>query len=63
MRYRIKNKLRDGGVIMKSLDLSVLNSKKTVIVSSTEALKEITPINWSKSVLSGEKKVVVSCKK
>lgn len=34
---------------MKSLDLSVLNSKKTVIVSSTEALKEITPINWSKS--------------
>jgi hypothetical protein len=63
MRYRIINRPRDGGVIMKSLDLSVLNSKKTAIVSSAEALREVTPINWSKSVLSGEKKVVVSCKK
>jgi len=39
---------------MKSLDLSVLNSKKTVIVSSTEALKEITPINLSKNEEAGE---------
>ena len=47
---------------MKSLDSSVLNFKKTVIVSSTEALKEVAPIKWSKSVLSGEK-IVVNCKK
>ena len=47
---------------MKSLDSSVLNSKKTAIISSAEALKEVTPINWSKSVLCGGK-VVVNCKK
>lgn len=48
---------------MKSLDLSILNSKKTITVTSSEALKEVTPINWSKSVRSGKKKVIVSCKK
>lgn len=63
MRYRIKNRPRDGGVIMKSLDLSILNSKKTITVTSSEALKEVTPINWSKSVRSGKKRVIVSCKK
>ena len=54
-----------GGVTMKdiknnSFNIDILKSKKTRIVSSAEALKDITSINWSKQVLSGEKKVVVT---
>lgn len=48
---------------MKSLDLSILKTKKTVITSSVEALKEVTPINWSNDVLTGKKKIIVSCSK
>lgn len=59
MQYKIKNDLTNGGVNMKSLDLSILKNKKSTIVSSKEALKDVTPINWSKSVLSGEKKIIV----
>jgi hypothetical protein len=44
---------------MKSLDLSSLKNKKSTTMSSKEALKDVTPINWSKSVLSGEKKIIV----
>lgn len=63
MRYKIKKRPTNGGVIMKSLDLSILKTKKTVIMSSVEALKEVTPINWSNDVLSGKKKIIVSCNK
>lgn len=48
---------------MKSLDLSLLKTKKTAIISSAEALKEVTPINWSNAVLSGKKKIIVTCNK
>lgn len=47
----------------KSLDLSKLNNKKSTIVSSEKALKDISPINWSKKVLSGKKKVIVEFSK
>ena len=43
----------------KPLNMNVLRSKKTTIVSSEEALKDITPIDWSKDVLSGRKKVTI----
>lgn len=43
----------------KSLDLNKLNNKKTVIVSSQEALKDVTPINWSEDVLLGKKKITI----
>lgn len=64
MRYQIKENLMNGGVIMennsrKKLDLSILKNKSTIIVSSREALKEVTPIHWSKAVLSGKKKVII----
>lgn len=59
MRYKRKKDLENGGVNMKSLDLSSLGNKKITIMSSKEALKDVTPINWSKSVLSGKKKVTV----
>lgn len=42
-----------------AFDMRVLDKKKKRIVSSEEALKEIIPINWSSSVLSGEKKVII----
>lgn len=63
MHYRIKKRPTNGGVIMKSLDLSLLKTKKTAIISSAEALKEVTPINWSNAVLSGKKKIIVTCNK
>lgn len=44
---------------LKSLDLSKLNSKKSIIISTKDALKDVTPINWSDEVLSGKKKVLV----
>lgn len=63
MKYKIK--LRVGGVTVgndnrKKLNISILQSKQTVVVSSEEALKNITPINWSEDVLTGKKKVIVS---
>lgn len=44
---------------LKSLDLNTLKNKKTIIVSSEEALKDVTPIDWSEDVLSGKKKVTL----
>lgn len=44
----------------KTLDLDKLRTKKSTIVSTEEALKDIVPINWSKDVLSGEKKVLIN---
>ena len=44
----------------RSLDISKLNTKKSTIISYEEALKDIIPINWSKDVLSGKKKVLIN---
>jgi hypothetical protein len=44
----------------RSLDINKLNSKRYTIVSSEEALKDIIPINWSKDVLSGKRKVLIN---
>ena len=35
-------------------------NQNTIIVSSKEALVDVTPINWSQDVLDGNKKVVIS---
>ncbi|NLL52279.1 MAG: hypothetical protein GX248_06195 [Peptococcaceae bacterium] len=43
----------------KPLDISKLSNKKSTIVSSEKALEDISPINWSKDVLSGKKKVFI----
>lgn len=42
---------------------ALLKNKKTTIVSSKEALKDITPIDWSEDVLSGKNKVIVDSNK
>lgn len=42
----------------KKLDLSTLNYADKIITSD-EALRNVTPLEWSEKVLSGEKKVVI----
>jgi hypothetical protein len=46
----------------KQLDLSRLNNKKSIVVSTKDALKDISHINWSDDVLSGKKKVILKGK-
>ena len=41
----------------KRLDKSKLKNRKRTIVSSEEALKNVTPIKWSNEVLNGTKTV------
>ena len=43
----------------RKLDLSKLKNRKRTTVSSNDALKDITPINWSKDVLTGKDKVII----
>lgn len=43
----------------KKLNMSKLNDRKRQIISSSDALKEITPINWSKEVQDGKKKIQI----
>ena len=49
---------------MKTLDINKLKATKKFILGSTkESLKDVTPIDWSEEVLNGNKKVVVSYNK
>lgn len=41
-------------------DLQILANKKSWIVSSEEALKDVIPIDWGSEVLEGKKKVLVT---
>lgn len=47
----------------KSLNLSKLQNKKSIIISSKEALKDVTPIDWNQEALTGKKKIVINCNK
>ena len=42
------------------LDLSKLRTRISKTISTEEALQDVTPINWSDDVVSGEKKVQIS---
>jgi len=42
---------------LKKLDLTIIKEKESIVVSSRDALKNVTTIDWSKDVLSGEKKL------
>lgn len=44
------------------LNLNLINSKQSKIVSSENALKDVTPISWSDDVISGKKKVTLTTK-
>lgn len=43
-----------------TLDLCALMGKKSKIVSSDEALKDIKPIEWGDEVVQGKKKVLAT---
>ncbi|WP_035794423.1 hypothetical protein [Clostridium algidicarnis] len=43
----------------RSLNLEKLKDRRSVIISSNQALKDIVQINWSKKVLNGRKQVEV----
>lgn len=51
--------MSDTTVKYNTLDLQVLLSKKSKIVSSEEALREVDPVSWSDDVMQSQKKVVV----
>lgn len=43
----------------KRLDLEILKSKKSKIVSMEDALKDVEPIEWTEDVIEGKKKVLI----
>lgn len=45
---------------MAKLDAEKLNRRIDKIVSSEEALKSVTPMEWSEDILSGDKQVLVT---
>lgn len=45
---------------MKGININkLIKEKKFVKTSTKEALKDVTPINWSKKVLEGKQKIEV----
>ncbi len=63
VKKAIIEKTRGGGN-MRRLNISKLRAEKQfVTISSQEALEDVTPINWSKEVLEGKKKVEVTSTK
>lgn len=51
--------MSDASVKYNTLDLQAVLSKKSKIVSSEEALREVVPVSWSDDVMQSQKKVVV----
>jgi hypothetical protein len=44
------------------LNLDLIKSKKSKIVSSDSALKDVTPIPWSNDIITGKKKAIFTTK-
>ena len=44
----------------KKLNMSKLKFREHSIMSTEEALKDVTPIDWPEDVLNGDKKVIIS---
>lgn len=45
----------------RKLDQSKLKNRKRTVISSEQALKDTTPINWSDEVMEGTKEDIVYC--
>lgn len=45
----------------RKLDKSKLKNRKKTVMSSEQALKDVTPIDWSDEVLEGTKEDIVCC--
>ena len=48
--------------IYRRLDFSKISSRNTKVVSSEEALKDVTPVEWSEDILNGKRKVTIKKK-
>lgn len=44
----------------RKLNLNKLKSRKHHVISSSTALKDVTPIKWSDEVLTGKKEIIIS---
>lgn len=44
----------------RRLDFSKLKHRMGNIISTEEALKDVTPIQWPEEVLTGKKKVIIT---
>lgn len=44
---------------VRKLNLTKIRKKKSIIISTKEALKDVVQIDWSDDVLSGKKKIIV----
>lgn len=42
------------------INMDIIRKHNLKVVSTKEALKDVTPIQWSESVKNGSKKVIVS---
>ena len=40
--------------------ISKLSNRKSGFLTTSEAIKDITPIKWSDDIINGKKKVVIS---
>jgi len=47
----------------RSLNMEKIRSKKSVFLSTEEALKDVVPIEWDEDVLNGNKQVILVEKK
>lgn len=45
----------------RKLDKSKLKNRKKTVMSSEQALKDVTPIDWRDEVLEGTKEDIVCC--
>jgi hypothetical protein len=54
--------LKKGVIIMgeSRLDVNKLNSRIKKVIFTEEALKDVTPIEWSDDILSGKRKLEVT---
>lgn len=46
--------MRDG---YRKMNMSKLSNRKHKVISTNEALKDVTPIEWSSNVLNGRNKI------
>lgn len=45
---------------MRSFDINKIKNNMGKVISYEESLKDIVPFNWSKDVLNGKKKIIVT---
>lgn len=52
--------MSNGVMSYTALDLNALGKKNVKVVSSKEALSDVSPIKWEEDILQGRKKITVA---